>query len=64
MKVIDKDLDSCKSEEASELYKRGQGIRFNRIRRITGYLTGSLETWNDSKIQEEKQRIYHSIKGV
>ena len=36
-----------------------QGEKFERIRRITGYLVGSLERWNDSKQAEEKDRIKH-----
>lgn len=32
---------------------------FERIRRITGYLTGSLETWNSAKRAEEKDRVKH-----
>lgn len=31
-----------------------------RMRRITGYLTGSLETWNSAKQAEEKDRVKHS----
>ena len=27
----------------------GKGVPFERIRRITGYLTGSLSKWNDAK---------------
>jgi ribonucleoside-triphosphate reductase len=30
-----------------------------RMRRITGYLTGSLETWNSAKQAEEKDRVKH-----
>ncbi len=30
-----------------------------RIRRITGYLTGSLETWNSAKQAEERDRVKH-----
>ncbi len=30
-----------------------------RMRRITGYLTGSLETWNFAKQSEEKDRVKH-----
>ena len=36
-------------------------VKFERIRRITGYLSGSLETWNDAKRAEEKDRVKHSI---
>lgn len=31
-----------------------------RIRRITGYLTGTLESWNDGKQAEEQDRVKHS----
>jgi len=37
------------------------GVGFERLRRITGYLVGSLERWNDAKKAEEKSRIKHSI---
>ena len=32
---------------------------FERIRRITGYLTGSLDSWNDAKQAEERDRVKH-----
>ncbi len=38
---------SCKSENIT------------RMRRITGYLTGSLETWNSAKQSEERERVKH-----
>jgi ribonucleoside-triphosphate reductase len=31
----------------------------SRMRRITGYLTGSLETWNSAKQAEERERVKH-----
>jgi ribonucleoside-triphosphate reductase len=34
---------------------------FERLRRITGYLVGSLERWNDAKQAEEKARVKHSV---
>ena len=37
-----------------------QGEDIMRMRRITGYLTGSLETWNSSKQAEERDRVKHS----
>lgn len=40
--------------------ERGQGVRFERIRRITGYITGDLSTWNSAKRQEEKDRVKHA----
>ena len=41
----------------------GEGVMFERIRRITGYLVGTLDRWNDAKKAEEKDRIKHSIGG-
>lgn len=38
----------------------GEGVRFERIRRVTGYLTGTLDRWNDAKRAEEKERVKHS----
>lgn len=35
---------------------------FERLRRITGYLVGSLERWNDAKKAEEKARVKHTVK--
>lgn len=34
---------------------------FHRIRRITGYLVGSLERFNNGKRAEEAERVKHSI---
>lgn len=52
----------------SDLYKQtahttrelGKGIGFERIRRITGYLVGSLERFNNAKRMEEHDRVRHS----
>ena len=37
----------------------GKGVKFQRVRRITGYLVGSLERFNDAKRAEEKDRVKH-----
>lgn len=34
---------------------------FARIRRITGYLTGSLENFNSGKRAEERDRVKHGV---
>ena len=39
----------------------GRGIKFERIRRITGYLVGTLNTWNDAKQAEERDRVKHGV---
>jgi len=41
--------------------KESEGQPFERLRRITGYLVGSLERWNDAKKAEEKARVKHSV---
>ena len=37
-----------------------QHRKFERIRRITGYLVGTIERWNDSKQTEERDRVKHA----
>lgn len=46
---------SCGREESDG------AIGFERLRRITGYLVGSLERWNDAKRAEEKARVKHGV---
>ncbi|HIZ16767.1 MAG TPA: hypothetical protein H9675_04265 [Firmicutes bacterium] len=41
--------------------KTGDGIGFERIRRITGYLVGTMDKWNDAKRAEERDRVKHSL---
>lgn len=41
--------------------KFGKGVKFERIRRITGYIVGTMDKWNDSKRVEESQRVKHSF---
>ena len=41
--------------------KVGEGVKFERIRRITGYLVGSMESWNDAKKAEERDRVKHTV---
>ena len=44
--------------------KIGEGIGFERIRRITGYLVGTTERFNNGKKAEEKDRVKHSKSGL
>ena len=37
----------------------GEGIRFECIRRITGYLVGSVERFNNAKRAEVADRVKH-----
>ncbi len=41
--------------------KNGKDVKFERIRRITGYLVGTMDKWNDAKKCEESQRIKHDM---
>lgn len=38
----------------------GKGLKFSRIRRITGYLVGDISKWNNAKRAEERDRVKHS----
>ena len=46
----------------TEAQRYGEGVRFERIRRITGYLVGTLERFNDAKKAEVKDREKHTCK--
>lgn len=40
----------------------GQGVAFERIRRITGYLVGTMSKWNNAKKAEERDRVKHTVR--
>ena len=48
--VIYNECPKCENEHSIE-----------RIRRITGYLVGSLDKWNKAKLAEEKNRTKHGF---
>ena len=53
--IIDNECPFCGRKE-------GDGNpEFERIRRITGYLVGTMDHWNDAKTSEEKDRVKHGI---
>ena len=39
----------------------GEGVGFERIRRITGYLVGTLDRFNNAKKSEEHDRVKHTM---
>ncbi len=39
----------------------GEGVGFERIRRITGYLVGTLDRFNDGKKAEVRDRVKHQL---
>ena len=43
----------------------GEGQKFERIRRVTGYLAGDVSRFNNGKRAEERDRVKHTgIKEV
>lgn len=48
----------------SEERKIGEGVGFERIRRITGYLVGTVDRFNNGKRAEEHDRVKHSTVGL
>ena len=65
MKLINKNAGEAKMkeffEEHAQWFEEG---KFERLRRITGYLVGTLDRWNDAKKAEEKARVKHSINSA
>ena len=39
----------------------GEGVKFERVRRITGYLTGDVSRWNAGKAAELNDRVKHNV---
>ena len=42
----------------------GEGVGFERIRRITGYLVGTVDRFNNGKKAEERDRDKHGTQGL
>ena len=41
----------------------GEGVHFERIRRITGYLVGTVDRFNNAKRAEFEDRVKHCNMG-
>ena len=39
----------------------GKNVDFDRIRRITGYLVGTIDRFNNAKKAEERDRVKHGL---
>ena len=59
--LIAKNSDEKTAKKYFEQYQQYFGAKFERLRRITGYLVGTLDRWNDGKKAEEKARVKHSV---
>lgn len=51
-------------EEVREVKTVGEGVGFERIRRITGYLVGTTDRFNNGKKAEERDRVKHGTDGI
>ena len=64
-RLIELGVKSFKNNEDAkkyfERYQIEESVSFERLRRITGYLVGSLDRWNDGKRAEEAARVKHTI---
>ena len=54
--IIDNECPHCGRKE----FEDGEG--FERIRRITGYLVGTMDHWNSAKTAEEADRVKHGVR--
>ena len=53
----------CKVTEVNGVPVIGEGVGFERIRRITGYLVGTLDRFNNGKRAEEADRVKHGVES-
>lgn len=51
-------------EEIKKEKVTGEGVEFERIRRITGYLVGTTDRFNNAKKAEERDRVKHGTQGI
>ena len=65
MQLIAEKTDENTAREYYDAHSEyfGEG-KFERLRRITGYLVGTLDRWNDAKKAEESARVKHSVNSA
>ena len=54
-------LDINVDGEFVDLHYKFQPVSFERIRRITGYLVGTVDRFNNAKRAEVEDRVKHSL---
>ena len=54
-----KSLEITVDGEYADLNYEFEPVAFERIRRITGYLVGTMDNWNNAKRAEEADRVKH-----
>ena len=55
LKTVPEDADSV------DIFYDVKHVPFTRLRRITGYLVGDMNRWNNAKRQEEHDRVKHEV---
>lgn len=67
----DNPADEIKTLELSPAENGGVSLdytlrppKFQRIRRITGYLVGTIDRWNNAKCAEEHDRVKHGLRDA
>lgn len=65
VKLIEKHADTKAAAKYFDAHDKyfDEG-KFERLRRITGYLVGTLDRWNDAKKAEEAARVKHSVNSA
>lgn len=58
---IEAEIVGDDQEDVILRYKLNDPPKFDRIRRITGYLVGTTERFNDAKRAEERDRVKHKV---
>lgn len=56
-------MDIAVDGDFVDLHYRFEPVPFERIRRITGYLVGTMDHWNNAKRAEESDRVKHGLSG-
>ena len=49
------------NNKTSDTTTIGKNVDFDRIRRITGYLVGTMDRFNNAKKAEERDRVKHGL---
>lgn len=52
-------IEDAGNNEVNISWKVKDTQKFERVARITGYLTGTTDRWNDAKRAELKERVKH-----
>ena len=60
-KLVGLKIEIENDDEVTLTYILKNDVPFERIRRITGSLVGTLDKWNDAKRAEERDRVNHTV---